>query len=153
MARTPPRPLKTASAPPIWRGRKATRSRSVLRRSPLRQRPCLANRGTGLHAHAGAELPRLAAGNLALQPVAKLNVQSAPVAELHTRDEIEVDDLAPVGAEEAPRIELVFKCRERPAQQRPVFPPMQAHVVAFGGEDAHFAKRHEPAAGAIAYED
>ena len=69
-----------------------------------------------------------------------------PSPSFHLLDEIQVDDLAAVRAEEALRIQLLLERGERAAEQRPFLAPQQPHVVAFGGEQAHLAQRHEPAA-------
>ena len=67
-------------------------------------------------------------------------------------DELDVDDLAAVGAEEALRVEPLLQAAERTSEQRPNLAPVQAHVVALRDDQAHLVQRHEPAARAVADE-
>src|SRR6185369_229366 len=98
------------------------------------------------------EHPRLTPRNLDFRPAAQLHVQLPAGAGIHGLDELDVDDLAPVRAEEALRVKSLFETAERTAEQRANVAPVQSHVVAFGDDQAHLVQWHEPAARAVAYE-
>jgi hypothetical protein len=69
------------------------------------------------NAHLGLEQARLPARNLDLGTVAKLRVQTPIHAKFHGFDEIQIDDLASIGTEEAVRIETLFeRCQCAPEQ-------------------------------------
>ena len=86
------------------------------------------------------------------RPAAQLHVELPAGARLDALDELDVDDLAPVGTEEPLRIEPLFETAERAAEQRTNVAPVQPHVVALGDDQGHFVERHEPAACAVANE-
>src|SRR5580765_4124411 len=98
------------------------------------------------------ELPRLSARDLHLRALAQLGVQRPVGARLDALDELQVEDLAAVGAEELRRVQAPLDCREAVRQQGPLLAPRQARRVALRGEQLHLAQRHEPAARPVADE-
>jgi eukaryotic-like serine/threonine-protein kinase len=71
----------------------------------------------GVRSDAGArpKEPRLPARNFDFGAFAELHVQPSACAHLDALDEVEVHDLATVGAKEAPGVELLFERHERAA--------------------------------------
>src|SRR5579871_2173171 len=100
---------RTRAAIPVTRRGKRGRRRSL-------NWPCLVSDRSDAGAH--PEYPRLAAGYLDLRSVAKLDVQSATHADLDAFDEIEVQDLVTIRAEEAPGVELLFEGGQGAAEER-----------------------------------
>jgi len=114
--------------------------------SPSKARPDLPNsrrskdttlsqeeaRGAGL-SYAGEclEKARLPPGDLDLWTVAQLRMKPAIYARLDTFDELQIDDLAPIRAEELGRIEALLDSRQTSGQQRLYLSPRQANVIAF----------------------
>src|SRR5580658_6047412 len=62
-----------------------------------------------------------------------------------TLHEVQLDDLLPVGAEEAARVEPRFERGERALEHRRVTAPVEAYVVAVRGDERHLVEANEPA--------
>src|SRR5260370_13938817 len=105
------------------------------------------------NAHLGLEQARLTARNLHFGTIAKLRVQTPIHAQFHAFDEIQIDDLPSIGAEEAIRIETLLECRQGAPKQRLRLSPRQPNVIALRAQQAPFQKRYEPAAVAVADKD
>ena len=80
-------------------------------------------------------------------------MQAPTDAKFHTFDEIQIDDLPSIGAEEAMRIETLLERRQCAPQQGIGLSPRQPNVIALGAQQAHFSKRHKPAPATVADKD
>jgi hypothetical protein len=101
----PPRPLLNRREALLHspRRRRAGRRRAGL---TISKRRFL---GKGLDAHLDLEQSGLPAGNFHFRAIAKLRVQAPIHAKFHIFDEIQIDNLATIGAEEAILIETLFE--------------------------------------------
>src|SRR6516165_2308986 len=62
----------------------------------------------------------------------------------------QIKDLLAIGTEEASRVELTLKGRERTAEQRPLPAPPQANVISLGTENAYLSERYKPTTRSVA---
>src|SRR5262249_20359865 len=80
------------------------------------------------------------------------HIKTAVDPEIHLLDELEVDDLRPVGTKEAFGIQALLDSTERASDQRMQLAPPEAHVVVLRADQTNLPQWYEPAARTVLHE-